>query len=105
MTDKKPNIIMVPTKSVIFVRDGERIMPPLNKGYRFTQDEIDTILKADEEALRKPTDESADAVVADDDDTAEDEAAAQKAAEAATKRKAENAKKPAPSKTDDDEGL
>ena len=105
MTDKtKPSIIKVPTVQLIFVRDGERIMPPVGKGYRFTQDEIDEITKVNDEALRDPRNESNDAPTIDAESEA-DEADQAAADAAAAKKKADAAKAKAAASKTDDEGL
>lgn len=50
----------VPTASVIVIREGKRVSPPLNKGFNFTDDEITQINAIMPGALRKPINESAD---------------------------------------------
>lgn len=50
----------VPTVSVIVIRDGKRVSPPLNKGFNFTDDEITQINAIQPGALRKPINESSD---------------------------------------------
>ncbi len=60
----------VPTVSVIVIREGKRVSPPLNKGFNFTDDEITAINKAQPGALRKPVNETATEDAADVDATA-----------------------------------
>src|SRR3546814_17424306 len=50
----------VPTASVIVIREGKRVSPPLNKGFNFTEAEIAQIKAIDPRALRKPINESTD---------------------------------------------
>lgn len=50
----------VPTASVIVIREGKRVSPPLNKGFNFTDDEIKQITAIMPGALRKPINESTD---------------------------------------------
>lgn len=49
---------MVPTMSVVVVREGKRVKPAIGKVFDFTKEERDSILEAQPNALRKPTDES-----------------------------------------------
>lgn len=50
----------VPTASVIVIRDGKRVNPPLNKGFNFTDAEIEQINGIMPGALRKPINESSE---------------------------------------------
>lgn len=94
----KPTITRVPTRSVIIVRDGQRLAPPVGKGFLFTADEIKSVEDVDPEALREPKDETV-ATTADAGDTGESGETGD------PKPAAKGGKKTPPSKTDDDEGL
>lgn len=44
---------MVPTVSVVIVRDGKRVKPEIGKAFDFTKEEADSILETQPGALRK----------------------------------------------------
>lgn len=48
---------LVPLESVVVVRDGKRITPPLNQPYDFTDAEADALAASRPEAVRKPLNE------------------------------------------------
>lgn len=48
---------LVPLESVVVVRDGKRITPPLNQPYDFTDAEADALAASRPEAVRKPVNE------------------------------------------------
>lgn len=49
---------MVPIESVVVVRDGKRVTPPIGKGFNFTDAEVRDIKRIRQEAIRKPINES-----------------------------------------------
>lgn len=57
---------LVPTVSVIVVRDSKRIKPEIGKGFDFTADEVKDINTLHPGALRKPVNETADETVETD---------------------------------------
>lgn len=94
----------VPTVSVIVIREGKRVSPKLNKGYNFTDEEIETINRVQPGALRKPVNETATEDAADVDATATADTTKEKvpASKPKTGKKAK-AEKPAAEKPADED--
>jgi len=89
---------MVPTMSVVIVRDGKRVKPEIGKSFDFTADERDSILEAQPNALRK-------AAAGDEEGTADTSSAEQSQAKAkGGKKKATAAKSDAEAAADGDGG-
>lgn len=95
----------VPNASIVVIRDGKRVTPPLGKAYDFTKAEIESITRVSPGALRKPVNESSDADdegTRSDDSQAGKESTSQSAPEGSKKATATKGRK-ATAKADSDE--
>lgn len=93
----------IPVQTVIVVRDGKRVSPPIGKPFDFTKEELSNINDRNPDAIRKLTDES---VQQNDGDDGDDDLDARQEAEAAAAEKAAQAAKTGgkgANKSDDDD--